>query len=81
MFNPRNLDEVCVWATQLEARGKKIQEEGSKKKSFKGNKKERVGKWKGKKNARVKKEGEKLHANIVRKRGMVKPIIGNYILN
>ena len=33
MFNPMNLDEVCVQATDIEARGKIVQE-GGKKKSF-----------------------------------------------
>ena len=55
MFNPNNLDEVCVQATRLEVREKKIQEEGSKKKPFKVKEKEKGGKWKGKKNASVKK--------------------------
>ena len=55
MFNPNSLDEVCVQATHLEARGKNIQEEGSKKKPFKGKGKEKGGKWKGKKNASIKK--------------------------
>ena len=59
MFNPSNLDEVCVQATHLEARGKNIQEEGSKKKPFKGKEKEKGEKWKGKKNASVNKEWEK----------------------
>ena len=38
MFNPTSLDEVCVQATHLEARGKNISEEG-RKKYFKGKKK------------------------------------------
>ena len=36
MFNPSNLDEVCVQVTHLEARGNNIQEEVSKKNLFKG---------------------------------------------
>ena len=28
MFNPTSLDEVCVQATHLDARGKNVQEEG-----------------------------------------------------
>ena len=59
MFNPINLDQVCVQSTHLEARGKNIQEEGIKKKPFKGKEKEKGGKWKGNNNASVKKEGEK----------------------
>ena len=41
MFNPSNLDEVCVQAMHLEASGKNIQEEGRKKKPFKGKEKEK----------------------------------------
>ena len=44
MFNQRNLDEVCVQAMLLESKGKNIQEEGSKKKPFKGKGKEKGGK-------------------------------------
>ena len=39
MFNPTSLDEVCVSATRLEARGKNISEEG-RNKPFKGKSKE-----------------------------------------
>lgn len=60
MLNPNNLGEVCVQSMQLESRGKNIQEEGSKRKPFKGKEKEKGGKGKGKKNASVKKEGEKI---------------------
>eukprot|EP00253_Pinus_taeda_P034004 PITA_34004 len=59
MFNPNNLYEVCVQATHLESRGKNIQEESSKRKPFKGKEKDKGGKWKGNKNASVKKEGDK----------------------
>ena len=59
MFNPTSLDEVCVQATDLEARGKNITDEG-RKKPFTGKNKERTSKGIGKKNASVKKEGEKL---------------------
>ena len=59
MFNPTSLDEVCVQATHLEARGQNISEEG-KKKPFKGKAKENTSKGKNKKNAYVKKEGENL---------------------
>ena len=57
MFNPRNIDEVCVQATHLEARGKNIQEEG-KNKPFQSVEKWKQFKGKHKKNASVKKEGE-----------------------
>ena len=79
MFNPTNLDEVCLQATHIESRGKNTYEEDSKKNSPKGKQKEKGGKWKGKKNASVKKEGRKSHANIVPKRGMMKPTAGNRI--
>jgi hypothetical protein len=48
MFNPNNLDDVCVQATHLEARGKNTPEEGSKN-PFKGKEKEKGFKGKGKK--------------------------------
>lgn len=59
MFNPNNLDDVCVQATPLEARGKNIPEEGSKNPS-KSKGKEKVFKGKAKKKASIKKEGEKI---------------------
>jgi len=55
MFNPTNLDEVCVQATHLESRGKNTYEESSNKNPPKGKEKEKGGKWKRKKNASVKK--------------------------
>ena len=60
MFNPTNLDEVCVQETHLEAIGKNVPQEG-RKNTFKGGDKGK-GKFigKGKKNASIKKEGEKL---------------------
>ena len=60
MFNPMNLDEVCVHATYLEARGKNVPQEGSKKPFSNENKGKEKFKGKGKKNASVKKEGQKL---------------------
>ena len=63
MFNPTKVDEVCVQATHLEARGKNVSEETSEKSFNFGEK----GKWKfkgkDKKNDAVKKEEE----NITRK--------------
>ena len=55
MFNPNNLDDVCVQATHLEARGKNTPEEGSKK-SFKSKGKENGFRGKRKKNTSIKKE-------------------------
>ena len=56
MFNPNNIDDVCVQTTHLEARGENTPEEGSKN-PFKGKEKEKG--FEGKKNASIKKEGEK----------------------
>ena len=60
MFNTTKLDEICVQETHLEERGKNVSEETSEK-SFKYREKAK-GKFKGKnkRNALVKKEGEKL---------------------
>jgi hypothetical protein len=60
MFNPTNIDEVCVHATHLEARGRNEPQEGSKKPFVNGDKGKRKFKGNGRKNASVKKEGEKL---------------------
>ena len=58
MFNPSNLDDVCVQATHLEARGKHANDTFVKK-SFKFDSKSK-GKDKGKKKMdTIKKEGEK----------------------
>jgi hypothetical protein len=59
MFNPTNLDEVCVQATHLEARGKNDTHEGFKKTYSQGDKGKKKFKGNGRKNAAVKKEGEK----------------------
>ena len=59
MFNPTSLDEVCVQATHLEARGKNIPEE-AKKNPFKGGEKGNGFKGNIKKNSFVKKEGDKM---------------------
>jgi hypothetical protein len=59
MFNPSNLDEVCVQATHLEARGRNETHEGNKKSFSHGDKGKKKFKGNGKKNVVVKKEGEK----------------------
>ena len=64
MFNPNNLDDVCVKATHLEARGKNTPEEGSKK-QFKGKEKEKG--FKGKKMNSLKRKERKQFVNITRK--------------
>ena len=50
---------TCVQVTHLEARGKKISEEG-RKKPFKGKTKKNTSKGNNKNNASIKKEGEKV---------------------
>ena len=79
MFNPTSLDEVCVQATHLEARGENTFEEG-RNKPFKGKNKEKTSKGNVKKNAYIKKEGEKWFVNIVQENAMKRKIVGNYIL-
>jgi hypothetical protein len=59
MFNPTNLDEVFVQATHLEARGRNDTHEGFKKTYIQGDKGKKKFKGNGRKNAIVKKEGEK----------------------
>jgi hypothetical protein len=59
MFNPSNLDEVCVQATHLEARGRNDTHEGNKKNFSHGDKGKKNFKGNGRKNVVVKKEGEK----------------------
>lgn len=68
MFNPNNLDDVRVQATDLEVRGKSTPEEGSKN-PFKGKEKEKGFKGKGKKNASIKKEGENITCKHCSKEG------------
>ena len=59
MFNPSNLDEVCVQDTHLEARRRNEPQEGINK-SFNGDKGKRKFEGNGKKNDSVKKERQKL---------------------
>ena len=68
MFNPTSLDEVCVQATHLEARGKNISEEGRMKLS-KGENKDKTSKGKRKNNPSIKKEEEKLVCKNCSKEG------------
>jgi hypothetical protein len=79
MFNPTKLDEVCVQATHLEARGKNVSEETSESSFESGEKGKGKFKGKGKKNVTIKMEKEKSHVNIVPKRAMMKIIAGNFI--
>jgi hypothetical protein len=69
MFNPTNLVGVCVQETHLEARGKNTPQEGSNKPFYNGDKIKRKFKGNGKKNASVKKEGEKLSCKHYSKYG------------
>jgi hypothetical protein len=59
MFNPSNLNEVCVQATHLEARGRNATHKGNKKHFIHGYKGKKKFKGNGKKNVVVKKEGQK----------------------
>jgi hypothetical protein len=59
MFNPSNLDEVCVQATHLDAIGRNDTHEGNKKTFSHGDKGNKNFKGNGRKNVVVKKEGEK----------------------
>jgi hypothetical protein len=59
MLNPSNLDEVCVQATHLEARGRNETHEGKKKPFSHGDKGKRNFKGNGKNNVVVKREEEK----------------------
>jgi hypothetical protein len=69
MFNPTSLYEVCVHTTHLEARGRNETQEGNKKPFVKGDKGKRKFKGNGRKNASVKKEGEKLSCKHCSKDG------------
>jgi hypothetical protein len=60
MFNPSNIDEFCVHATHLEARGRNEPQESSKKFFHNGDKGKRKFEGNGKKNPLVKKERETL---------------------
>jgi hypothetical protein len=69
MFNPLNLDEVCVHATHLEARGRNDPQEGNKKSFNNGDKGKRKFEGNGKKNASIKKEREKFSCKHCSKDG------------
>jgi hypothetical protein len=60
MFNPSNLDEVCVQETHLEARGTNDPQEVNNKDFYNGDKGKRKFEGNGKKNSLVKEEREKL---------------------
>ena len=77
IFNPNNLDDVCVQATHLEEREKNTPEEGSKN-PFKGKEKEKG--FKGKKNASIKRKERKQSLNIVAERVAMKLTVGSFIL-
>ena len=79
MFNPTSLDEVCVQATHLEARGKNIYEEG-REKPFKGKTKRRSGKVKEKRMHMLRNREKNWFVNIFQKKSIMKINIGNYIL-
>ena len=57
MFNPNNLDEVCVQATHVESKGKSVADNHSKN-HFKSDGNMFKGKGKGKHTVTINKEGE-----------------------
>ena len=69
MVNPTSLVEVSMKETHIEARGKKIPQEGSKKPFTSGDKCKNKFIRKGKKNASIKKEGEKITCKNCSKEG------------
>ena len=69
MFNPTNLDEVCVHETHLEARGRNEPQEGNNKPFVEGDKGKRKFKENGRNNVSIKKEGEKLSCKQCSKDG------------
>ena len=71
MFNPTSLDEVCVQATHLEARGKQ---------NFDGNEEsEFKGKWKKREMKILEKRRENSSTNTILKQAMMSNILGNFI--
>lgn len=69
MFNLANLYEVCVQATHLESRGKNVPQDTSKHPSKFGDSRKENFKGKGKNNATINKEGEKLTFKYCSKEG------------
>jgi hypothetical protein len=69
MFNPSNLDEVCVHATHLEARGRNDPQEGRKMYFCNGDEGKMKFEGNGKKNASVGKEREKISCKHFSKDG------------
>jgi hypothetical protein len=69
IFNPTSLDEVFVQETHLEERGRNELQEGNTKPFVKGEKGKMKFKGNGRKNASVKKEGEKLSCKHFSKDG------------
>jgi hypothetical protein len=68
MFNPTNLDEVCVQVTHMESKGKNTNEKFSKK-PYKPDGNKFKGKGKGKQTATVKKGGENPTCSHCQKKG------------
>jgi hypothetical protein len=80
MFNPSNLDEVCVQATHLEERGRNDTHEGNKKTFSHGDKGKKKFKAMAKRILLLRKKEKNSHVNIVQKMAMMKTIVGNFIL-
>ena len=81
MFNPSNLDEVCVQVTHLEARERTLRKRVIRRIHSRVRKKRKEENGREKRMKVQKKKGRKLYANIAPKLGIMRPIVGNYILN
>jgi hypothetical protein len=80
MFNPTNLDEVCVHETHLEERGKNYPQEGNTKPFYNGDKEIGNSKEMERRMLHSKKKEKNSHVNTVQKMAMMKTIVGNFIL-
>ena len=78
MFNPTNLDEVCVQATHLEARGKMYKNKVRRSHSI-VMKKERNLKESRRKMLLLRKKGRDPCERIVPRKDMMKHIVGSFI--
>ena len=78
MFNPSNLDEVCIQETYIETKGKNNKDNFSKK-PFKPDGNKSKGKGKGKHTAIVRRNEINLHVLIVRRKVMMLPNVRNFI--
>ena len=80
MFNPKNIDEVCVQETHLEPGGKNVPQEVAKIHSSMETKERENSKENGQRMTPSRNREKKSHANIVQNKAMMKTIVGNFIL-